>query len=163
MSPSLKVARRRSMPLSPIFTTTRFPDVTRFMENALTLFPDFPEMTELAQARLFPAVNVTEDATTFTVTAELPGLTENDVHVDFTDGVLTIQGEKTEEHTEKNDGQKYHVLERRSGSFQRSFPFPGGVADDQITADFKAGVLTIHVPKATEEQAKRRSIKINTK
>lgn len=99
----------------------------------------------------------------FIITAELPGLTANDVRVDFSDGILTIQGDKTEERTEKEDGMKYHIWERRSGSFQRSFPFPGGVAEDKIKADFKDGVLTIQLPKAAEEQAKRHSIKINAK
>jgi Molecular chaperone (small heat shock protein) len=133
------------------------------MENALGLFPEFPGMTELSQVGLFPTVNVTEDPTTFTVTAELPGLAADDVRVDFTDGVLTIQGDKTEERTEKDDDKKYHVWERRSGSFQRSFPFPGGIADDKIAAEFKDGVLSIQLPKATQEQARRRSIKITTK
>jgi HSP20 family protein len=151
------------MPLPQIFGPTRFPDVAQMMENALALFPEFPEMTELSQAQLFPVVNVTENATNFIMTAELPGLAANDVRVDFADGILTIQGDKTQERTEKEDGTKYHIWERRSGSFQRSFPFPGGVAEDKITADFKDGVLTIQLPKAAEEQAKRHSIKINAK
>ena len=133
------------------------------MESALSLFPEFPEMGELTQTALFPAVNVIENPTAFTVTAELPGLAENNVKVDFTDGVLTVQGDKTDERTEKEDGTKYHIWERRSGSFQRSFPFPGGIAEDKITADFKNGVLTILLPKAAEEQGRRRSIKINEK
>lgn len=81
----------------------------------------------------------------------------------FSDGILTIQGDKSQERTEKEDGTKYHIWERRSGTFQRSFPFPGGVAEDKITADFKDGVLIIQLPKAAEEQAKRHSIKINAK
>jgi HSP20 family molecular chaperone IbpA len=163
MSPTTRLARRRPLPLPQIFGPTRFPEVAQMMENALALFPELPEVTELTQARLFPAVNVTENPTNFTITAELPGLTANDVRVDFTDGILTIQGDKTQERTEKEDGMKYHIWERRSGSFQRSFPFPGGVAEDKITADFKDGVLTIQLPKAAEEQAKRHSIKINAK
>lgn len=163
MSPTTRLARRRPMPLPQVFASTRFPDVGQLLENAFALLPEFSEMTELTEARLFPAVNVTENPTSFTVTAELPGLTANEVRVDFTNGVLTIQGDKTEEHTEKANGTKYHVWERRAGSFQRSFPFPGGVADDKITADFKDGVLTIQLPKATEELTKRRSIKINAK
>jgi HSP20 family protein len=163
MSPNTRLARRRSLPLPQIFGPTRFPDVAQLMENALSLFPELPEMTELSQVGIFPAVNVTENPASFSITAELPGLTANDVHVDFADGVLTIQGEKTQERTEKEDGTRYHIWERRSGSFQRSFPFPGGVAEDKITADFKDGVLTIMVPKADEEQMKRHSIKINTK
>jgi HSP20 family protein len=106
-------------------------------QNALALFPDLPETTELTRVGVFPAVNVAENPASFIITAELPGLKANDVRV--------------------------HIWERRSGSFQRSFPFPGGVAEDKITADFKDGVLTIQLPKAAEEQAKRRSIKINAK
>ena len=163
MSTNTRVARRRPTALPQIFASTGFPQVAQMMENALGLFPEFPGMTELTQAGLFPTVNVTEAPTTFTVTAELPGLAADDVRVDFTDGVLTIQGDKTEERTEKEDGTKYHIWERRSGSFQRSFPFPGGVAGDKITADMKDGVLTVQLPKATQEQARRRSIKINPK
>lgn len=163
MSPTTRLARRRPLPLPQIFGPTRFPDVAQFMENALSLFPELPEMTELTRVGVFPAVNVTENPTNFAITAELPGLTANDVRVDFSDGILTIQGDKTQERTEKEDGTKYHIWERRSGTFQRSFPFPGGVAEDKITADFKDGVLTIQLPKAAEEQAKRHSIKINAK
>lgn len=163
MSPTTRLARRRPLPLPQIFGPTRFPDVAQMMENALALFPELPDMTELTKVSVFPAVNVTENPASFLITAELPGLTANDVRVDFSDGILTIQGDKTQERTEKEDGTKYHIWERRSGSFQRSFPFPGGVAEDKITADFKDGVLTIQLPKAAEEQAKRHSIKINAK
>jgi HSP20 family molecular chaperone IbpA len=163
MSPTTRLARRRPMPLPQIFSSTRFPDIAQLMDNAMSLLPDLPELTEFTQTQLFPPVNVSESTNAFSVTAELPGLAENDVKVEFTDGVLTIRGDKIEEHTAKEDGTKYHIWERRSGSFQRSFPFPGGVAEDKITADFKDGVLTIQLPKATEEQAKRRSIRINSK
>ena len=163
MSPTTRLARRRPLPLPQIFGPTRFPDVAQMMENALALFPELPDMTELTRAAVFPAVNVTENPASFLITAELPGLAADDVRVDFSDGILTIQGDKTQERTEKEDGTKYHIWERRSGSFQRSFPFPGGVAEDKITADFKDGVLTIQLPKAAEEQAKRHSIKINAK
>ena len=163
MSPTTRLARRRPMPLPQIFTSARLPDVAQLMESALSLFPEFPEVGEFAPTGLFPLVNVSENPTSFTVTAELPGLDENDVKVDFTDGVLTLHGDKIEERSGKEDGTRYHIWERRSGSFQRSFPFPGGIAEDKITADFKNGVLTILLPKAAEEQGRRRSIKINEK
>ncbi len=163
MSPTTRLARRRALPLPQIFGPTRFPDVAEMMENALALFPELPDMTELTRAGVFPAVNVTENPASFLITAELPGLTADDVRVDFSDGILTIQGDKTQERTEKENGTKYHIWERRSGSFQRSFPFPGGVAEDKNTADFKDGVLTIQLPKAAEDQAKRHSIKVNAK
>lgn len=163
MSSPNRLAWRRPLPLPQIFSPTRFPDVGQIMENALGLFPDLPEMTDLTRMGVFPAVNVSESPASFTITAELPGLTANDVSVDFSNGILSIQGDKTEGRTEKDDGTKYHIWERRSGSFQRSFPFPGGVAEDKITADFKDGVLTVELPKAAEEQTKRHSIKINAK
>lgn len=163
MSPVTRVVRRRLAPLPQVFASSGLPDVSQMLENALGFFPEISGVTELTKAGPFPTVNVTEDPTAFTVTAELPGLAVDDVDVDFTDGVLTIQGDKTEERTEKENGTKYHVWERRSGTFQRSFPFPGGVSGDKITADMKDGVLTIQLPKATQEQARRRAIKINEK
>jgi len=158
--PTTRLARRRT-PLPMIFGS-RFPDVTDIMDEALSLFPAFPELASFPPAALFPVVNMTEDAAGYTITAELPGLVENDVKVDFTNGVLTISGEKIEEHNKEN-GIRYHIWERKAGSFQRSFPFPGLIAEDKIVADFKNGVLKIHLPKAPEEQEKTRSIKINAK
>jgi len=133
------------------------------MENALATFPEMTSLFEVPSFGVFPAVNMTENTTGYTVTAELPGLNADDVHIDFTDGVLTIEGEKTEERTEKEDGQKLHVMERRSGSFQRAFPFPGGIAEDKIAAEFKDGILTVQLPKTTETQSKRRPITITKK
>lgn len=159
--PTTRLARRRT-PLPMIFGS-RFPDVTDIMDEALSLFPAFPELTSFQSTGIFPAVNMSEDAVGYTITAELPGLAENDVKVDFTNGVLTISGEKTEEHSNKENGTRYHIWERKAGTFQRSFPFPGLIAEDKIVADFKNGVLNIHLPKAPEEQEKTRSIKINAK
>lgn len=163
MSTATRVARRRLAPLPQVFASSGLPDVSQILENALGFFPEISGVPELTKVGPFPTVNVTENPTAFTITAELPGLAVDDIDVDFTDGVLTIQGDKIEERTEKENGTKYHVWERRSGTFQRSFPFPGGVAGDKITADMKDGVLTIQLPKATHEQARRRSIKINGK
>jgi HSP20 family protein len=106
---------------------------------------------------------MSEDALGYTITAELPGLTENDVKVNFTNGVLTISGEKAEQHGTRENGLKYHIWERKAGTFQRSFPFPGLIAEDKIVADFTNGLLNIHLPKVPEEQEKTRSIKINAK
>src|SRR5436309_4381784 len=151
-----RLAHRRT-PVPMIFGS-RFPDVTDIFDQALSLFPGFPELTEFPAPGLFPAVNMSEDTAGYTVTAELPGLAEKDVKVDFTGGVLTISGEKIEERTNKENGIRYHIWERRAGNFQRSFPFPGGIAEDKIVADFKDGVLSVYLPKAPEEQEKTRSI-----
>lgn len=147
----------------PMIFSSRFPEVTDLMNDAFSLLPEFTDIAQLPAPVVFPAVNLSEDSTGFTVAAELAGLADEDVKVDFTDGVLTISGEKTDERTGKKDGTKYHMWERRAGSFQRSFPFPGGIAEDKITAEFKGGVLTVRLPKAPEVQGRKHSIKINAK
>ena len=107
-----------------------------------------------------PAVNVAETKDEFTVTAELPGMKLENVSVDFTDGMLTIHGEKVDEQTTKEDDRTIYMWERRFGSFQRTLPFPGGIDDKKVAADFKDGVLTVHMPKVEEVKPKRQSIPI---
>ena len=120
--------------------------------------PSFDRMFDVAPAFRTelnvpsPAVDITEDATGFKVTAELPGMAENDVEVALTDDVLTIKGEKTAE-TEKQDKNTY-LSERRYGAFQRSFVVPDGVDRENITADFANGVLTLTLPKVAPAQKK---------
>jgi len=128
------------------------------MNEMLGNFPAFPEIT----AEKFPTLNVSEGKTEFTVTAELPGMTEKDVTVAYCDGVLTIRGEKQREEMKEEDDRKFYLWERRFGSFQRSLPFPGGISEEKMTAEFKNGILTIHLPKAEEAKAKERTIPINS-
>lgn len=111
----------------------------------------------------FPAVNMAESQKEFTLTAELPGMTTKDVSVDYCDGMLTIRGEKEQEEKSAEGDDTYYRWERRFGSFQRSFPFPGGVDEAKIAADMRDGILTVHIPKAAEAQAKKRPIPVVTK
>ena len=127
------------------------------MMSAFASFPDLP------YGESFPALNLSEGKEEFTVTAELPGMTTRDVNIDYCDGVLTIRGEKEHEEKKEEDGRKYYMWERRFGSFQRALPFPGGIAEDKIVAEFKDGVLTVHLPKAEEAKTNHRPIPINEK
>jgi len=102
-----------------------------------------------------PAVNVAETKDEFTVTVELPGMKLENVSVDFTDGMLTIRGEKMDEQTTKEDDRTIYMWERRFGSFQRTLPFPGGIDDKKVTADFKDGVLTVRLPQRAEAKPKQ--------
>ncbi len=111
-------------------------------------------------SRWLPAVNVEETKDELVLTAELPGMTQDDVDIELENNVLTIRGEK-EETREENGERKYHVWERRYGSFQRSFSLPRTVTADDISATFDNGVLHVHMPKAPE--AKGRTIQIRTK
>ena len=105
-----------------------------------------------------PAVNVEEAADELLLTAELPGMREEDINVDIERNILTIRGEKREAREEADEGHRYHVRERRHGSFHRAFTLPWSVEADAIRANFDDGVLTVRLPKAPE--AKSRAIEI---
>jgi HSP20 family protein len=107
---------------------------------------------------LAPRVDVSEDEKAYRITAELPGLTEKDVDVTLAGDLLTIAAEKTEEKEEKD--RNYHVSERRSGSFRRSFYLPEGVDRDRIEAALKNGELTLTLPKTPEAQAQQKKIEV---
>ena len=107
---------------------------------------------------LMPVVDIADTANAYEVSAELPGLDEKNIQVSFSDGMLTIKGEKTEEKEEKK--KDYSVSERRYGSFQRSFSIPGGVDAEKINATFKNGVLTVSLPKGAEVQNNVKKIEI---
>lgn len=105
-----------------------------------------------------PAVDVAETDKAYEITAELPGMDEKNVEVKFSDGVLTIKGEKREEKEEKQ--KDYYLSERSYGSFQRSFQVPDGVVADKIEATFKKGVLTVTLPKSAEAQKAAKKIEV---
>jgi HSP20 family protein len=105
-----------------------------------------------------PAVDVVEKDKEYEITAELPGLDENNVEVKFADGFLTIKGEKRGEKEEKK--KDYYLSERRFGSFQRSFQVPESVDPDKIVASFKNGVLTVSLPKSQEPHKQEKKIAI---
>ena len=105
-----------------------------------------------------PQIDVSENDKAITVSAELPGLDENDIQVSLAHNVLTISGEKKEEKEDK--GQNYYRMERSYGSFQRSIPLPVEVVADKVDATFKKGVLTVILPKTPEAQKRTRKIAI---
>lgn len=106
-----------------------------------------------------PPINVTETADELVFTAELPGMSEDQVDIQLEQNVLTISGEKMQERTEGDEDQKHHVWERSYGSFRRSFTLPRTVSGDQASASFENGVLEIRLPKTPE--AKGRKIEIS--
>ena len=105
-----------------------------------------------------PAVNVEETKNEVILTAELPGLSEENVQIELENNVLTIRGHKETTREGDEEGAQYHVWERQFGSFHRSFSLPRTVAADQISASFEDGVLHVHMPKAPE--SKGRTIEI---
>lgn len=103
-----------------------------------------------------PLVDIEETDKEFLIKAELPAVKKEDVKVGLEDGVLTIQGERRQEKEEKD--RKVHRVERSYGKFLRSFTVPRDVDDKKVMAEFKDGILLVHVPKA--EVAKPRLIEV---
>jgi len=120
---------------------------------------DMPAMRPSAGLTMpVPAIDVSEDANCFRLTAELPGMAEKDIEVVLSGDTLTIKGEKRQE-SEQADNN-YHLTERSYGSFQRSFYLPDGVDRENINAAFSKGVLTLTLPKTKPSQAEPKKIDV---
>ncbi len=130
------------------------------------LWPSFPRLFD--DKSLFglqpsfsvstPAMDVSEDADAYKLSAELPGMNEGEIEVAVTDGTLTLTGEKKQEkeHKEKN----YYLSEREYGTFKRSFALPEGIDADKISAEFAKGVLTITLPKKPEAKGAPKKVEV---
>jgi HSP20 family protein len=106
--------------------------------------------------RWLPPMDLLETGEHYVLRADLPGLADEDVNVQFEDNVLTISGERTAEHDDQQEG--YYRLERAFGTFSRSLTLPAGVDPDAVQAHFDRGVLEITIPKP--EQKKPRQVQI---
>ena len=149
-------------------------NVTRWETPHWEVFKDFGDLGErfgrlfgrlpahngyreaLTVADWVPTVDITEDEKEFLVKAEIPEVDRKDVKVTVEDGVLTLTGERRTETEEK--GKKFHRVERAFGTFARSFTLPEGVAEDKVRAEFKEGLLLVHLPKT--EKAKPKTIEV---
>ena len=106
-----------------------------------------------------PAIDINETDAAIALTAELPGLTEDDVEIELKDRRLTLRGQKKVTHDDKGD---LRISERSYGSFARTMTLPDTVDIEKITAEFDKGVLQITMPK-TEPQDPSRKIKVSSK
>lgn len=106
-----------------------------------------------------PSLDLSETDDEIEVRLDLPGYKPEEIEVDLSGDVLNISGEHQEETEEKEDGRRYHRIERRHGRFQRAVQLPAAVRDDQIDANFKDGVLMVKMPKAEESKAKKIPVK----
>ena len=104
-----------------------------------------------------PRVDIAETDNFFEIKAELPEVKKEDVKVSVYNGVLTIRGERKQEKEE--NGKKFHRVERKYGSFTRSFTLPDNVDENDIKAAFKDGILNLQIQKT--EEAKPKAIEVN--
>ena len=103
-----------------------------------------------------PTFDVEELKDAYVVKADLPGLTESDVDVTVTGNALTIAGKREAE--QEREGQRYYAIERGYGAFSRTVTLPDGANLDDLSANLKNGVLTLHIPKRPEVQPRKISL-----
>jgi len=131
-------------------------DVVTLRERMNRLFDDAfssREQGDLTAGTWSPSVDIHEKDKELVLTAEIPGVKEEDVDVEIEDNVLTLRGKKEFEKETKEDD--YHRIERSYGSFYRSFTLPTNVDQDKIEANFDDGLLRITMPKKPELKPKK--------
>ena len=150
--------QRKPVPASPVLARDPF---FHFVDR---FFSDFAWPTQTlfdGDSRQFvPAVDIVETENSFVATADLPGLTKDDIELSLEDGVLSISGERTFKNEDKGDGKSFRRIERSYGSFVRTVDLPKDVRADKVKAAFKNGILEVRMPKTEEAKAKEIKVKV---
>lgn len=141
---------RRDIPISREIDLTSIRNrLKRFFEEPFGFDLPLPLIDEKRMARTIwsPDVEATESPTEYLVTAELPGISPEQVEVHMAEGTLTLRGTKSEEKSDEDTERTWHLWERNYGEFQRTFRFPLPVNEAKVAAEFTDGILRIRVPK----------------
>ena len=140
-----------------------FRELESMQSRLNSLFGDTPLQREGEHGMSFsgwsPAVDVQETDTEYVIKADLPDVKKEDVKVELLDGTLTIEGERQQEKEEK--GKKFHKIEREYGKFLRRFALPSEVDPSKVQAEFKNGVLNVHLPKSATATPKAIEVKVS--
>ena len=130
------------------------------MNRLFSTFFDTPPGNggQTALRRWIPAMDLVETDDHFVLSADLPGLDENDIHIEVEDNVLTVSGERKAETEHRKEG--YYRVERSFGQFSRSLTMPEGIDPGAVTASFDKGVLEIRIPKPEERKPRRVAIQV---
>ena len=152
-------------PLADSFRREMDSVMSRFFGGASPFFPldtaaqrtGFPSLD--MTGAVSPAIDINETDTAIELTAELPGLAEDDVEVELKDRRLTLRGQKNVTHDDSGD---LRISERSYGSFARTMTLPDTVDIENITAEFDKGVLHITMPK-TEQKDPSRKIEVSSR
>jgi len=114
---------------------------------------------DISRTDWYPTVDVSENKDEYLLNVDLPGLSKEDIHITFTNGMLKLEGERKKEKEEKE--RNYHRVERVFGKFCRTFQIPNKVRSEKISADFKDGILSIRLPKTEEVKPKEIEVKVS--
>jgi len=105
-----------------------------------------------------PPVDLYETPTEFVLTAELPGLTRDEIEIQAEDGRIAIRGARSASAGRNIPCEQYHRVERGHGRFSRAFALPEPIEVDRVTADLKDGILTVSIPKAVDRGTRKISV-----
>lgn len=119
-----------------------------------------PLLPRMDDGMLKPTLDLGATEKEYTVTMEIPGVDEKDVRLEIVNDTLTIQGEKKQENEEK--GKNYYRMERSYGSFQRMLSLPEDADQNDVTATFKKGVLTVTMPRKALPKADVKQIEVKS-
>ena len=124
-------------------------------------FPTRPgsgEIHSLAVADWSPEVDISQDNHEYLLKADLPEMKKDDVRVTVEDGILCVSGERKSE--KEDQKRKFHRIERSVGNFRRSFTLPEDADSTKVTAEFRDGVLKVHLPTTTKAKSKALEVKV---
>jgi len=130
-----------------------------------SFFDDFWKPSDLRLLRLpriqFPRMDITENESSYTITADVPGYSKDDINIELKNDLLTISSEIKEEKEEKKEG--YILKERTQRSFRRSIRIPEGITPEDISAELTNGILTLRLPKKVPQAPQKIEIKSEEK
>lgn len=126
-------------------------EMKRLFGNTLYPYSGFPEFEAVLDQEMEQSMDLSERPDAFVVQMDLPGLQKSDIAIEVKDHVLTVSGERRE-NLKKQKDEKVLMQERRLNSFSREVVFAKNVDADTVTAEYKAGVLTITLPKIEKDQ-----------
>ena len=132
-------------------------EMDRLRREVDRLFRDWPRTGGWTDAPSFPAMNMWADENKAVVTAELPGISTDDLDISVQDDTLTLRGSRRLQDLE--EGARYHRRERRFGSFARTLRLPFQVNAAEVDAAFRKGVLSIALPRAEADKPRRITVK----
>ena len=119
-----------------------------------TFFPTRTDSETTGESVMWtPRVDLAETEEAYLIHVDVPGVTKDDININYHDGVLSISGERTNEARE--EGTNFMRVERFAGRFYRSFSLPKAISTDAIEATYTDGVLNVTVPKAEESKPRR--------
>src|SRR6266496_3926448 len=154
-----------SINMNTLITWNQLREMEEARQNRFNRFlGEFPnrmgsgEIHSLTVADWSPEVDISEDDQGYLLKADLPEMKKDDVRVTVEDGILSVSGERKS--VKEDEKKKFHRIERSFGTFRRSFTLPEDADSTKVTAEFRDGVLKVHLPTAPVARSKATQVKV---